>query len=100
MLFEKKLLTAESLKAYARDLKVDTAKFDACLDSGQMKSVISEHAAEAQSLVLQGTPTVLINGRLLSGDLNYQTLRTAIAEELSAAGVTTQASTRAGRSER
>lgn len=85
-LFENKQLTPDSLKAYARSLKLDSGKFEACLDSGQMGSVVGAHAAEAQSLVLQGTPTLLINGRLLSGDLSYEGIRAAILEELSATG--------------
>jgi protein-disulfide isomerase len=86
ILFEKKQLTPDALKAYARELKLDTGKFEACLDAGQMGPIVSAHVTEAQSLVLQGTPTILINGRLLSGDLSYERLRAAILEELSAVG--------------
>lgn len=86
LLFEKKQLAPESLKAYARDLKLDTKRFDACLDNGETKPIVNAHAAEAQSLVLQGTPTILINGRLIGGELSYERLHAAILEELSAAG--------------
>lgn len=86
LLFEKKQLAPESLKAYARELKLDAKTFDACLDTGEMKTVVNAHASEAQSLVLQGTPTILVNGRLINGDLSYERVRAAILEELSAVG--------------
>lgn len=84
ILFETKQLTPDALKAHARALKLDVPKFDTCLDSGQTSNIVTANTAEAQSLVLQGTPTILINGRLLSGDLSYEKLRAAILEELSA----------------
>jgi len=94
ILFEKKQLAPDALKAYARDLKLDASKFNACLDSGQTNTIVSAHTAEAQSLVLQGTPTVLVNGRLLTGDLSYEKLRAVILEELSATGGPAQAAAR------
>lgn len=100
ILFDKKQLAPEFLKAFARELKLDTAKFDACLDSGEMKVIVNAHAAEAQSLVLQGTPTILINGRLISGDLSYERLRAAILEELSATGEPAKAAVQGARAAR
>lgn len=99
LLFEKKQLAPEALKAYARDLKLDTAKFDSCLDSGAMKSVVSAHTTEAQSLVLQGTPTFLVNGRQI-GELSYEKLRSAILEELSASGDSARVTAQGTRVER
>jgi protein-disulfide isomerase len=86
VLFDKRQLAPDSLKAYARTLALDGGKFDECLDSGRMSSIVNAQASEAQSLVLQGTPTILINGRLLNGDLSYEGIRAAILEELSAIG--------------
>jgi protein-disulfide isomerase len=75
------------LKEYARDLKLDTAAFNACLDKGQMASLVSEQAAEAQALGVQGTPTILVNGRLVNGNLTYEKLHALIMEELNSTGV-------------
>lgn len=99
LLFEKKQLAPEALKAYARDLKLDTAKFDSCLDTGAMKTVVGAHTTEAQSLVLQGTPTILVNGRQI-GELSYDKLRGAILEELSAIGAPASAAVQGRRGER
>jgi len=100
VLFDKKQLAPESLRAHARDLKLDTAKFDSCLAGGQMTPVVTAQTAEAQSLVLQGTPTILVNGRLLAGDLSYENLRAAVVEELSAAGSPAQPAPRGSNGER
>ena len=95
-LFERKQFSPESLKSYAKDLKLDTSKFNACLDSGQMSGIVNTHAAEAQSLVLQGTPTFLVNGRLLTGDLSFEKIRAAILEELSAISAAQSVAKRSG----
>jgi predicted DsbA family dithiol-disulfide isomerase len=85
-LYAKKQLDVASLKTYAGDLKLDTAAFATCLDKGQMAGQVSEQASEAQSLALQGTPTFLVNGRMVNGALSYEKLRAVILEELSASG--------------
>lgn len=79
-----KVLDLASLKRYARDLKLDTAAFDTCLDGGQKADVVKTNMTEAQGMGLQGTPTVFINGRYVSGELSYERIRNVIAEELSA----------------
>ncbi len=84
VMFEKKQLDLASLKTYASDLKLDTAAFSTCLDKGQMAGLVNEQASEAQSLALQGTPTFLVNGRMVNGTLSYEKLRSVISEELSA----------------
>jgi protein-disulfide isomerase len=58
--------TKPNLKKYATDLGLDAAKFNPCLDNDSTKSIIDKDIAEAQNLGIQGTPTFLINGRLLN----------------------------------
>jgi protein-disulfide isomerase len=73
-----------SLKSYAKDLKLDTAAFDSCLATGQEAEVVKANLSEAQALGLQGTPTLFVNGRYVSGNLTYERIRGVISEELSA----------------
>jgi len=54
------------LKKYATDLGLDTATFNKCIDNDETASVIEADKAEVQRLGLGGTPTFLINGRLLN----------------------------------
>ena len=82
MLFDKKQLDVASLKATARDLKLDVEKFNKCLDSGEQAEAVRLHASEAQSLGLQGTPSFFVNGRAVNGALSYESLRAMIEEEL------------------
>ncbi len=51
------------LKQYAADLKLDTGKFNTCLDTDQTLPVVLADVAEANKLNLQGTPTFLANGQ-------------------------------------
>ena len=84
LMFAKKQLDVATLKNYAGELKLDSTAFAACLDQGQMAGLVKEQASEAQHLGLPGTPSVLVNGRFVSGNLTYDRLHAVITEELSA----------------
>jgi len=84
--FAKKQLDIPSLEHYSSDLKLDTSAFATCLNNGQMAGVVNEMASEANALMISGTPTVFVNGRMVTGNLSYEGLRSVIVEELSAAG--------------
>jgi protein-disulfide isomerase len=63
-LFENQNSLAEAdLKKYAQDLNLDTAKFNACLDSRAKKGVVDADIKEANAKKLSGTPTFLLNGQ-------------------------------------
>lgn len=57
--------TRDRLKLYAADLKLDTPRFEQCLDSDRYATLVLEHLIEALQLKLPGTPTFLLNGRKL-----------------------------------
>jgi len=76
-------LDLPSLKNQARELQLNGAEFDECLDSGQKAGIVSAHVNEAQALGLQGTPSFFINGRFFSGLLSYEQLSSVVEEELS-----------------
>lgn len=71
-----------SFKAYAKELKLDTTKFDQCLDSGKMSSEVKKDAADGGKYGVQGTPAFFINGKLLSGAQPYSVFQQAIEAEL------------------
>ncbi|MDE3089282.1 MAG: thioredoxin domain-containing protein [Chloroflexota bacterium] len=54
-----------NLKKYAADLGLDAARFNPCLDTDKYASIVQADDNEAQGLGLGGTPSFLINGRLL-----------------------------------
>lgn len=50
------------LKRFARELELDTATFNQCLDEGKHREAVERDTAEARSLGLPGTPSYMING--------------------------------------
>lgn len=53
------------LKKYASDLKLDTAKFNTCLDSNKTAAVIAADIADGAKLQVRGTPSFFINDKPL-----------------------------------
>ncbi len=87
-------LAVTDLKATAANLKLDTAKFDDCLDKHKYDSDIAKDIAEGKSLGVDGTPVFFINGRMLLGAQPQQKFNAIISEELpasTAANATKQA---------
>jgi protein-disulfide isomerase len=75
-------LAANNLKAYAKDMGLDAAKFDQCLTSGKYKAAVQKDLSEGAQLGLTGTPTFFINGREISGALPVEAFAAIIDEEL------------------
>jgi protein-disulfide isomerase len=85
LLFASKQYEMPNLKQHARTLNLDGAAFDKCLDLGEQAEVVKAQLAEAQRLGLSGTPSFFINGRFLSGAVDYATLRGVVEQELAPA---------------
>ena len=78
-------LQPSDLKKYAADLGLDTAAFNACLDSSKHGERVRNGVAEGTRLGVNSTPTIYINGRMLSGAQPFEVLKGVIDEELSRA---------------
>jgi protein-disulfide isomerase len=76
-------LQPADLKKHAADLGMDSAKFDACLDSSKYGDRVREGVAQGSRLGVNSTPTMYINGRLVSGAQPYDVIAAVIDEELS-----------------
>ena len=59
--------TQENFTAWATDLGLDTARFSACLQSDAPRQKVEASIAEAKRHGVRGTPSFLINGKLLAG---------------------------------
>ena len=70
------------LKKYAADLGLDTAKFDACLDSAKFGDRVREGVVQGTRLGVDSTPTMYVNGRLVSGAQPFEVIAGIIDEEL------------------
>ena len=75
-------LDAASLKKYAADLKLDTNKFNECLDSGKMQAEVDKDLNDGSALGVTGTPTFFINGQKLVGAQPYSEFKRIIDAEL------------------
>ena len=74
-------LDKSSLKNYAKQIKLDTAEFNTCLDSGETKGAVLADLSDAQRLNLRGTPTFFINNKEVFGG-NEQQIKKIIEDEL------------------
>ena len=77
-------LVPDALKGHASTLGLDTAKFNACLDSSKYSERVRDGIAQGTRLGVNSTPTIYINGRLVSGAQPYEVIAGIIDEELSA----------------
>ena len=57
----------DNLKKFAADLKLDTTKFNECLDSGKYTDKVKKSNDDAAQLGVSSTPTVLVNGIFIPG---------------------------------
>ncbi len=69
-------------KQYAKNLGLNTAKFDTCLDSGAMAGEIQQDTADGAAAGIQGTPGFIINGKLVSGAQPFAVFKQVIDAEL------------------
>jgi protein-disulfide isomerase len=72
----------QDLISYAVDLGLDRARFTRCLDDRTFARDVDTDLAEGRSLGIRGTPTFLINGKLLVGAHPVDVFRAAIDEAM------------------
>jgi protein-disulfide isomerase len=75
-------LQPEYLKKYAADAGLDASKFNACLDTARYSDRVQEQMGIGTGLGVGSTPSMFINGRLVSGAQPYETFVSVIDEEL------------------
>jgi protein-disulfide isomerase len=75
-------LQRDALTGYARELELDTTRFEADMRAPEAQERVDADAAEALSLGVEGTPGFFINGRFLSGAQPFETFAAIIDQEL------------------
>ena len=75
-------LEPDSLKTHAAAVGLDAAAFSACLDTAKYADLVQAQMGVGTSLGVSSTPTVFINGRLVSGAQPYAVFTKIIDEEL------------------
>ena len=74
----------EDFKQYAAQLGLDTAQFNACVDSHKYGAEIENDIHAGDEAGVSGTPAFYINGRMLSGAQPFEAFKSIIDEELNA----------------
>lgn len=75
-------LDTPSLKQYAKDLGLDAAKFNECLDSGKMASEVQKDLKDGQSYGVDGTPAFFINDIFVGGAQPFSVFQQVIDQAL------------------
>lgn len=75
-------ISLAKLKVMAKDLGMESSKFDKCLDDGVFAKQVQAESAEGQGLGVSGTPTFFINGVMVVGSLPQADFEKVIEAEL------------------
>lgn len=84
LLFSSRQLGLDDLRDHARVLKLDTDRFDSCVEKGLEADAVKKDLQQAKDLGLSGTPSFFINGHFFSGAVDYATLKELINQQLNA----------------
>jgi protein-disulfide isomerase len=74
----------ERLIEYAGAVGLDREAFARCLDGRRFAPQVEADVTQAHALGITATPTFLINGRMLRGNLSVETFRSVIDDALKA----------------
>jgi protein-disulfide isomerase len=76
------------LVAFAESLNLDMQAFNSCFEKDAYHDVINSELEQGKSIGIQGTPSVLVNGQLVSPGLvpSYEDIATAVNNALSSSG--------------
>ncbi|MBV8551584.1 MAG: thioredoxin domain-containing protein [Acidobacteriaceae bacterium] len=72
----------EKTLGFAKDQKLDTGKIGTCIDTHAMADQVNQSLKAGEALQIQQTPTSFVNGRQLSGAVEWGTLDSVIKVEL------------------
>ncbi len=79
-----KNLKREALTEYAKQVGLDLDKFNAALDSHKFEEQVKKEIAEGQAAGVSGTPSFVINGKLVVGAQPFDTFKTEVEAALAA----------------
>lgn len=80
-------LTLPAINRYAGEMGLDSQKFVACLQKGEMASRVDQDLMDGRALGVHATPTFFINGQMTVGPMPYPTFAQLVENELKIAAV-------------
>ncbi len=78
-------LDRDALLGYAKELGLDLAKFQAALDARTFQSRVEADLELGNQAVIQGTPTLFLNGKRVNNPADFDEIAKAIESELGGA---------------
>lgn len=75
-------LPSKPYSAFAKELGLDSAKFDACLADPAVAARVRADFEAGQKVGVDSTPTFFVNGKKVAGALPFEQFRAIIDEEL------------------
>lgn len=82
LLSREELATRSSAIAAADEARVDMTALNACVESGRAKQTLARIREYVRGLGVAATPTILVNGRLATMPLSFESLSRMVDEEL------------------
>lgn len=82
LLFASNSLAEPALESDAAKLGLDADRFTQCMASEESRAVVQQDIKEAQSAGISGTPSFVLNGRLIKGGKRIEDFRALLDEEL------------------
>jgi protein-disulfide isomerase len=79
-------LAVDDIKGYAKQVGLDSAKFDKCLDSGEKRTEVDDDQKAGAAAGVNGTPAFFINGIFVNGAQPYEQMKQTIDRELKKKG--------------
>jgi protein-disulfide isomerase len=73
-------LAVTDLKKYAAELKLDTAKFNDCLDNGKATAEVQADQADGLKVGVGGTPAFFVNGEFIEGAQSFSAFQTILTK--------------------
>ena len=86
LLFALTDLSGSALQSYAAKLGLDADKFAQCMASEESRAAVESDLKEGQAAGISGTPSFVLNGRLLKGGRRVEDFKALIDAELQRAG--------------
>lgn len=76
-------LSDNDLKGYAKEIGLDTEKFNSCLDSNKYQTKVDGDVMYADEVGVAGTPGFFVNGHYIDGLISYSEFKEVLDFELS-----------------
>ncbi len=91
-------LSPAALNRYAGEMGLDSRKFVACLQKGEMASRVARDIKDGQALGVHATPTFFVDGHMIVGPIPYPQFEQLVENELKLKGAPQEASASSSKS--